>query len=59
MGFAPAELSVSDFTDSDLYPFSGMYILDRSGAVILSSRTAEGGSFYEYARSSRYADGRT
>ena len=34
-----------------------MYILDRSGAVILSSRTAEGGSFYEYARSSRYADG--
>ena len=57
MGFAPAEQIVSDFTDYALYPHSGMYILDRTGSVVLTSRTASGGSFYESASSSRHADG--
>ena len=57
LGFAPAELNVSDYTDYALNPYSGMYILDRSGHPVMSSLTASGGSFYDYAKSSRYADG--
>ena len=57
LGFAPDELNVPDFTDYALNPYSGMYVLDPSGAVVMTSKTATGGSFYEYARTSRYADG--
>ena len=57
MGFVPAELNVSDFTDYAVNPYSGMYILDGSGSLIMSSRSANGSAFYESVRSSRYADG--
>ena len=57
MGFSPAGLNVSDFTGDSMNSRSGMYILDRSGAAIMTSFTAEGSSFYDDAKSSRYADG--
>ena len=57
LGFVPAVLNVSDYTDYALNPYSGMYILDRSGKPVAASLTSTGGSFYNYALSSRYADG--
>ena len=57
LGFAPAELKVSDFTDYVLNPGSGMYVLDRSGRPVMTSQRTTGGSFYESVRDSRFADG--
>ena len=57
LGFAPAELTLSNYTEYDMNPYSGMYILDRSGNTVMTSLTASGKSFYNFAKSSRYADG--
>ena len=57
VGFVPAVLHVADYTDYALNPYSGMYILDSSGKVIMSSQSAAGGSFYNSVRDNKYADG--
>ena len=57
LGFAPAALNVADYTDYALNPYSGMYILNRSGKPVMSSVRTTGGSFYESVKDSRFADG--
>lgn len=54
MGFAPAHPAMDGFTDS---PASGWYILDHSGALVMSSDTANGGSFYSTIKGNRLASG--
>ena len=56
-GLRPAELNVADYTDYAVNPYSGMYILNADGQLVMSSRTSGSGSFYESVRDSRYADG--
>lgn len=57
LGFAGAELNVADYTDYALNPYSGMYILDRSGNPVMTSVRSSGDSFYDFVKDSKYADG--
>ena len=57
LGFASAELDVSDYTDYALNPYSGMYVLDSSGKPVMTSVRTTGDSFYEFVKDNKYADG--
>ena len=57
LGFAPSTLNVADFTDFALNPDSGMYILDSSGGMVMTSLLPGGGSFYDSVKDNRFADG--
>ena len=56
-GITPADMNISDYTDYAVNPYSGMYILDGAGKLVMSSPAAEGSSFYEAIKDSKYADG--
>lgn len=56
-GVSEAQLVLSDYTDYAVNPYSGMYILNAKGEVVMSSVSAGNGSFYETVKDSRYADG--
>ncbi len=58
VGLASDELDVAAFTGSEPNVFSGMYILDGSGALVMSSDRSTGGSFYRYIKQYKLADGK-
>lgn len=57
-GITSADMDVSDYTDYYSDKNSGMYILDGSGEMVMSSFTYSGKQFYATVKDSKYADGR-
>lgn len=57
-GITSADMDVSDYTDYYSDKNSGMYILDGSGEMVMSSVTYSGKQFYATVKDSKYADGR-
>lgn len=56
-GLASADIEVSDYTDYYSDQGSGMYILNGSGELVMSSVTYSGNQFYTTVKDSKYADG--
>lgn len=56
-GISSADIAVSDYTDYYSDKNSGMYILDGSGEMVMSSVTYSGKQFYATIKDSKYADG--
>ena len=56
-GVSEAQLVLSDYTDYAVNPYSGMYILNAKGKLVMSSSSSGSGSFYETVKDSKYADG--
>lgn len=56
-GITSAELDISNYTDYAVNPYSGMYILDEDGELVMSSPAVDGNNFYATVKDSKYADG--
>lgn len=56
-GVSAAQMELSDYTDYAVNPYSGMYILNTKGDLVMSSASAGNGSFYDSVKDSKYADG--
>lgn len=58
-GITSAEMDISDYTDYAVNPYSGMYILDGEGELVMSSPAVDGSNFYATVKNSKYADGKS